>query len=256
VMNLIINASEAIGQRDGVICVSSELRNVTGSPLPGSATLPEGDYVQLQISDSGPGMTPEVQARIFDPFFTTKQNGRGLGLQVVQALVRTHGGAINVQSAPEQGTTFQILLPCDKGTADCAQIPVREAVNIIPRAGSILVVEDEDILRSAMSKMLRKNGYSTFEANDGQKAIAAVRDFKDDLALILLDVTLPGGISSREVVQEARRTRADLKIILTSAYGNEDIAPAFAGIGIEHFIRKPFAIADLMGLVQSVLSAR
>ena len=254
VMNLITNASEAIGQRDGVICVSSALRNVTGnSPLPGGASLPEGDYVQLQISDSGPGMTPEVQARIFDPVFT-KRNGRGLGLPVVQALVRTHGGAINVQSAPEQGTTFQILLPCEKGTSNCAQIPVPEAANIIPRAGSILVVEDEDILRSAMSKMLRKNGYSIFEANDGQKAIATVRDFKDDLDLILLDVTLPGGISSREVIQEARRTRADLKIILTSAYGNEDITRAFAGIGIEHLIRKPFAIADLMGLVKSVLS--
>jgi two-component system, cell cycle sensor histidine kinase and response regulator CckA len=117
VMNLITNASEAIGQRDGVIRVSSALRSVTGnSPSPGNVSLPEGDYVQLQISDSGPGMTPEVQARIFDPFFTTKQNGRGLGLPVVQGVVRTHGGTINVQSAPGQGTTFQILLPCEKWT--------------------------------------------------------------------------------------------------------------------------------------------
>jgi len=117
------------------------------------------------------------------------------------------------------------------------------------------VVEDEDILRSAVSKMLRNRGYSIFEANDGQKAIATVRDFKDDLDLILLDVTLPGVISSREIVEEVQRTRAGLKIILTSAYGKEDVAPAFAGVGIEHFIRKPFVIADLMGLVRSVLSA-
>jgi two-component system, cell cycle sensor histidine kinase and response regulator CckA len=256
VMNLITNASEAIGRREGVISVSSALRSVSGnSSSPGNASLPEGDYVQLHISDSGPGMTPEVQGRIFDPFFTTKQNGRGLGLPVVQGVVRTHGGTINVQSTPGHGTTFQILLPCEKGAASCAQIPVPQAAKITPRVGTILVVEDEHILRSAVSKMLRNRGYSIFEANDGQKAIATVRDFKDDLDLILLDVTLPGRISSREVIEEARRTRAGLKIILTSAYGKEDIAPAFAGIGIEHFIRKPFVIADLMGLVQSVLSA-
>lgn len=256
VMNLITNASEAIGQRDGVISVSSAFRSISGnSHSPGNASLPERDYVQLQVSDSGPGMTPEVQARIFDPFFTTKQNGRGLGLPVVQGVVRTHGGTINVQSTPGQGTTFQILLPCEKGTASCAPIPVPEAAKIIPRAGTILVIEDEDILRSAVSKMLRNRGYSIFEANDGQKAIATVRDFKDDLDLILLDVTLPGGISSREVVEEAQRTRAGLKIILTSAYRKEDITPAFAGSGIEYFIRKPFVIADLVSLVQSVLTA-
>jgi two-component system, cell cycle sensor histidine kinase and response regulator CckA len=256
VMNLITNASEAIGRRDGVISVSSALRSVSGnSPSSGNASLPEGDYVQLQISDSGPGMTPEVQARIFDPFFSTKRNGRGLGLPVVQGVVRTHGGTIDVQSTPGQGTTFQILLPCENGTASSTQIPVPEAARIIPRAGTILVVEDEDILRSAVSKMLRNRGYSIFEANDGQKAIATVRDFKDDLDLILLDVTLPGVISSREIVEEVQRTRAGLKIILTSAYGKEDVAPAFAGVGIEHFIRKPFVIADLMGLVRSVLSA-
>lgn len=256
VMNLITNASEAIGQRDGVISVSSALRSISGnSPWPGNASLPEGDYVQLQISDSGPGMTPEIQARIFDPFFTTKQNGSGLGLPVVQGVVRTHGGTIDVQSTPGQGTTFQILLPCEKAPPSCAQIPVPEAARIIPRAGTILVVEDEDVLRSAVSKMLRNSGYAIFEANDGQKAIATVRDFRDDLDLILLDVTLPGGISSREVVEEAQRTQPGLKIVLTSAYGKEDIAPAFAGIGIEHFIRKPFVIADLMALVQSVLSA-
>ena len=256
VMNLITNASEAIGPREGVIRISSLLTRVSGnSPSPGNASLPEGSYVQLQISDSGPGMTPEVQGRIFDPLFTTKQNGRGLGLAVVQGIVRTHGGTINVQSTPGQGTTFQILLPCEKGTPSCARIPVPESANIIFRAGTILVVEDEEILRSAVSKMLRTRGYSIFEANDGQKAIATVRDFKDDLDLILLDVTLPGGISSREVVEEARRTRAGLEIILTSAYCKEDVAPAFAEIGIEHFIRKPFVIADLMDLVQSVLCA-
>ena len=220
-----------------------------------AANLPEGDYMQLEISDTGVGMTPETQASIFDPFFTTKQGGRGLGLSVVRGIVGAHGGAIKVMSAPGKGTSFQILLPC-KGTT-AKQSPPRAALRetALTRAGTILVVEDEDILRSAVSKMLRNRGYSIFEANDGQKAIATVRDFKDDLDLILLDVTLPGVISSREIVEEVQRTRAGLKIILTSAYGKEDVAPAFAGVGIEHFIRKPFVIADLMGLVRSVLSA-
>ena len=256
VLNLITNASEAIGQHAGVIGVSSSLKSVSAnSHSPGHTSLPEGDYVQLQISDSGAGMTPEVQARIFDPFFTTKRNGRGLGLPVVQGVVRAHRGAIYVQSAPGQGTTFQILLPCNQGTASVAQIPVTETAKITAAAGTILVVEDEDTLRSAVSKMLRRKGYSILEANDGQNAIATVRDFKDDLDLILLDVTLPGGISSREVVEEVQRMRAGLKIILTSAYCKEDISPAFADSGIENFIRKPFVIADLISLIRTVLSA-
>ena len=258
VMNLITNASEAIGNREGVIRVTSALVEVgRGSSMEAARNLPPGDYVKLEISDTGNGMTPEVQASIFDPFFTTKQGGRGLGLSVVRGIIRTHGGAINLLSAPGRGTSFQILLPC-KGmpAAKASPPPAVPAGKVLSQTGTILLVEDEGMLRSAVSKLLRKRGYSVIEANDGSSALDVIRTQGDDVDLILLDVTLPGGASSREVFEGAQRTRAGLKVILTSAYGKEDIDAAFAGAGIEHFIRKPFRLADLVALIQHVLSAR
>jgi two-component system cell cycle sensor histidine kinase/response regulator CckA len=257
VMNLITNASEAIGEQEGVIQVTSALARVNGDlPLPGGASLPEGDYVKLEISDTGSGMTPEVQARVFDPFFTTKQVGRGLGLAVVQGIIRAHGGAINLRSVPGHGTRFQILLPCKGRTAKKSSIsPVGDA-KIPARAGTILVVEDEDILRSAVSKMFQKNGFSVIEANDGSAAIDLMRAHKDAVDVVLLDVTLPGGISSRNVFEEAQHTRAGLKVVLTSAYSKEDIDARFAGLQIERFIRKPFLLGDLRALVQDALSTQ
>lgn len=258
VMNLITNASEAIGERQGEIHVSSGLVAVcAGSPMGAIRNLPQGNYVKLEISDTGGGMTAELQASIFDPFFTTKQGGRGLGLSVVRGIVRAHGGSIHVRSAPGQGTTFQILLPCQESSAEENQSPVAplDADETLTRAGTILVVDDEGMLRSAVSKMLRKTGYSVIEAGDGVSALDLLRAHDGAVDLILLDVTLPGEISSREVFEGAQRMRIGLKVILTSAYGKEDIDAAFAGLGIEHFIRKPFLVTDLIALIQNALSA-
>jgi two-component system, cell cycle sensor histidine kinase and response regulator CckA len=255
VMNLITNASEAIGEREGVIRATSSLVQVRGSSCLGTAAnLPEGDYVQLEISDTGAGMTPQTQANIFDPFFTTKQGGRGLGLSVVRGIVGAHGGAINVVSAPGQGTSFRILLPCKGTTAKESPHPAVLSEKVLTRAGTILVVEDEGMLRSAVAKLLRKRGYSVIEAGDGASALDLILSHRDDVDLILLDVTLPGAASSRDVFEGAQRTRAGLKVILTSAYGKEDIDAAFAGTEIEHFIRKPFLVSDLVALIQHVLS--
>jgi two-component system cell cycle sensor histidine kinase/response regulator CckA len=257
VMNLITNASEAIGNREGVIRVNSALVEVRrSSPMEATANLAPGDYVKLEISDTGSGMTPELQASIFDPFFTTKQAGRGLGLSVVRGILRAHGGAINLLSAPGRGTSFQILLPCEGMPAARENPPqAAPADKLLNQTGTILLVEDEGMLRSAVSKLLRKRGYSVIEADDGSSALEIIRTRGDGVDLILLDVTLPAGASSRDVFESAQRMRAGLKIILTSAYGREDIDLAFAG-AVEHFIRKPFRLADLTALIQHVLSTR
>ena len=254
VMNLITNASEAIGEREGLIHVTSALVEIREGAAGKAGNLPEGDYVQLEISDTGRGMMPEIQARIFDPFFTTKLAGRGLGLSVVRGIIRAHGGAINVLSGPGQGTTFQILLPCT-GLIPKESPPVAAlADKALTQAGTVLVVEDESMLRVAVSKLLRKSGYSVIEASDGACALDLISTQGDHLDLILLDVTLPGGASSRDVLDGARRKRAGLKVILTSAYGREDIDAAFAGVEVEHFIRKPFLLADLVALIRHALS--
>lgn len=118
-----------------------------------------------------------------------------------------------------------------------------------PPSGIVLVVEDEEILRVAVSKMLRNNGFRVIEAGDGSSALELISAHKNEIDLMLLDVTLPGA-SSREVFEEAQRTRPNLKAVLTSAYSKETVDASFAGLRIERFIRKPFQLNDLMGLLQ------
>jgi two-component system cell cycle sensor histidine kinase/response regulator CckA len=158
VMNLIINASEAIGDNSGVIKVTTVRTNLPSDPSPNSPpNLPSGDYVNLEVSDTGSGMTEEMQARIFDPFFSTKFAGRGLGLAVVQGIVRDHGGAISLVSAPGQGTKFEIFLPTVGERAQSSQGAVtRPSKNEqqLP-SGIVLIVEDEEMLRVAVSRVLR-----------------------------------------------------------------------------------------------------
>ena len=257
VMNLLINASEAIGGKEGVINVITG--HVSGGKdlAPTSVTdLPEGDYVRLEVSDTGCGMTEETKTKIFDPFFTTKFAGRGLGLAVVQGIVRAHGGAIHLVSTPGQGTTFQVLLSCTpkSGFETQSAINAFSVAQSKARAGTVLIVEDEELIRLAVSKALRKRGFSVMKASDGSAAMELIRTYKDDIGAILLDVTLPGR-SSREVFEEAQRLRPDLKMILTSAYGKETVDATFAGLRVEYFIRKPFQLGDLVRLLGSTLSA-
>lgn len=256
VMNLVTNASEAIGERQGLIRISLErVRVAQDLELTGTATLPKDDYLKLEVADTGSGMSPEVQARIFDPFYTTKQAGRGLGLAVVQGILRAHGGAINVISAPVQGTTIQVFLPYANKSAR-----VRQRVkSSVPKPGSgqtgtILMVEDEDLLRTALSKLLRKTGYSVIEARDGSAAIELLGTYKDGVDLILLDVSLPG-ISSRQVLEEAQKMLPGLRVVITSAYSKETVDASLAGLPVFHFIRKPFRLDELLPLLRSTLSA-
>jgi two-component system, cell cycle sensor histidine kinase and response regulator CckA len=241
IMNLIINASEAIGDKNGVITVSTSHVD-TGE-------LAEGDWVQLEVSDTGSGMTDEQKNKIFDPYFTTKLAGRGLGLAVVQGAVRAHGGVIRVVSSMNQGTTFQILLRCDGRPA-----PQEDRVEALPRTeeisrtAAVLFVDDEEMLRTSVSKMLRKRGFAVLEANNGSAAIDLLRDHNHDIDVILLDLTIPG-VGSRQVVEEVQRVRPRVKIVLTSAYSETrlqslDLPQAAA------FIRKPFQLSDLDQLLR------
>jgi two-component system, cell cycle sensor histidine kinase and response regulator CckA len=240
VINLVTNASEAIGTREGGIRVTTRC-----------VTTPEGEYLKLVVSDTGEGMSPETQARVFDPFFTTKAAGRGLGLAVVQGIVRVLGGSIRIDSEPGRGATFEILLPRtetagDTGSEACEDEPEQE-----PEPLTILVVEDEDPLRRAASTMLRKAGYAVIEARDGSAALDRVRTEKSAIDLLLLDVTLPGAPSS-EVLEQTRRLRPETKVIVTSAHNEEMAAAALHG-RFESFIRKPYRLHDLEGLIEQAL---
>jgi len=255
VMNLVTNASEAIGDHPGVIRIRTSLVRVEkDSIVTDGRSLPEGDYVQMEVSDTGAGMTPEVQARIFEPFFTTKFPGRGLGLAVTQRIVRSHEGAIQVNSSG-QGTTCRVWLACAAKTAPETRhsIALDSKEKGVSRAGTILVVEDEDLLRLAVSKGLAKRGFSVMEAGDGTAAMDLIRAHAKDIDVVLLDVTLPG-MSSREILEEAERIRPELKVILTSAYGRETVGVSLSGLRVERFIQKPFQLAELVNELQGALA--
>jgi PAS domain S-box-containing protein len=258
VMNLIINASEAIGDKKGVIALTTTLVSGAKDLAPNSAAeLPLGDYVRLEVSDTGGGITEEAKEKIFDPFFSTKFAGRGMGLAVVQRVVRDHGGVITIVSAPGQGATFQVLFPCRSKEAPEIHSVITSAglEQSNARTGTILVVEDEEILRLAVSKLLRKIGFSVMAASDGSAAIDLVRTHKDEIDVILLDLTLPG-LSSREVFEEALRVQPNLTVVLTSAYSKEAVDASFPGLRITHFIRKPFQLGELGGVLRDALSAK
>jgi PAS domain S-box-containing protein len=254
VMNLVINASEAIGQKDGVITLTTA--HVTGRPDldTDGPTASQVGYVKLEVSDTGCGIAEEAKARIFDPFFTTKLTGRGMGLAVVQRIVHDHEGAINIVSSPGQGTAFQVFLPCavERASEIQSPVPVMDQEKADAREGTILVVEDEELLRGAVSKSLRRLGFLVVEAGDGSQAMELLRARKDELRAVLLDVTLPG-VSSREILDEAGRIRPNMRVVVTSAYSKETVDSTF-GLPVPHFIRKPFLIGDLMRMLTGPLS--
>ncbi len=248
-----MNASEAIGDRDGVIHLSVRRVKVGRDRLAWiPKELAEGDFVQLEVADTGGGMAPETRARAFDPFFSTKPLGHGLGLPVVSGIVRGLGGAIHIASEPGRGTTFRVLLPCAEHTANAFAGPRSHTGSAqANRAATALVVEDEDSLRSAAAKMLRNSGLSVLEAADGTTAIAAIRG-DSVIDVLVLDVTLPGA-PSREVLAEAKRLRPAMRVIVASAYGEEFAATSLEA-DVERFIRKPYSLGDLVGLVRQTLS--
>ena len=252
VLNLVTNATESLGGADGTITIAARRTRVSReSPTEFGQRLPEADYLRLEVTDTGCGMTEEVQARIFDPFFTTKFAGRGLGLAAVQGIVRGHGGAINVKSAPGRGTRFEILLPFLNEMAPKEPHPSspqadREAGSTVV---TVLLVEDEESLRAPVSKMLRKKGYSIIEAGNGDAALDLFRAHKKDIDMVVLDMTLPGR-SGPEIFSQLQIIRPDVKVVFTTAYSQETLQAALAGRGSFGFLRKPYDLADLLNLLR------
>ena len=252
-MNLITNASDALRDKGGTISLVLKRVHAQEASLVGAPKLPSEDCLQLEVRDSGYGMTDEIQARIFDPFFTTKGAGRGLGLAAVQGIILSHGGTIKVASNLGEGSSFEILLPCfgqpaqayhEIATAD----PSSEGEGTI---GTVLIIDDEDTLRVSVGKMLLRRGFSVFEAGDGATGVQLFQTHATDLDVILLDLTLPV-MSGAEVLRELRRIRPDIKVILTTAYGRDRALAEVVERESVFYLRKPYHINDLTALFRKV----
>jgi CheY-like chemotaxis protein len=230
--------------------ITRRVKAVSGAPA--RSPLTERDYLQLVVSDTGCGMDPATQAKVFEPFFSTKSMGRGIGLAVVDGIVRNLGGSIQLESEPGKGTTIRISLPGDE-TDSKAIDRVGSATVEEPRQSrvtTVLVVEDEAPLRHAVSKVLGRTGVSVIEAPDGGAALDAIRAQENRIDVVVLDITIPGA-SSREVFEEVIRLRPEVRVIVTSAY-NVNMAAASLRGPVQYFLRKPYRLADLLGLIQTV----
>jgi len=253
VMNLVTNASEALGEAEGTIRLGTTFVHVwPQSDVEGPTSVSPGDYVLLEVSDTGCGMSEDTLNKVFDPFYTTKSFGRGLGLSAVQGIIRSHGGSIDILSEPGQGSKFRVFIPCDRTLENSSSIPTAMDKDT-SRSRTLLLVEDEETLRLAVSMSLKKNGFSVLEAEDGRVALELFREHAKDIDVTLLDLTLPG-LSGAEVCQEIRRIRPDAKIILTSAYDRDRVSSHFTSLeqAFSNFIRKPYRIADLLNALNAI----
>ena len=258
VMNLITNASDAIGDRSGVISISTGMQFADRAYLDESyldADLPEGDYVYIEVADTGEGMDDETRARIFDPFFTTKFTGRGLGLAAVLGIVRGHRAAIKLFSESGRGTTFKVLFPA----AATAALPAPQAsppTSLALPGGQrrlVLVVDDDETVRTVTRRMLEQGGFSVILAADGSQAIETYRA-TPAISLVIMDMTMPR-MDGEECFRELRHLDPTVRVLLTSGYNEQDATERFVGKGLAGFIQKPYRPADLVAKVEAALAA-
>jgi len=245
IMNLVINAAEAMGDKCGNIAITTGSFECTRSRVEDgwlSDQIPEGHYVYMEIADTGCGMSKETISRIFDPFFTTKFTGRGLGMAAVLGIVRGHKGAIKLTSEVGKGTTFKILFPASTRPADLfgAQDGRGQEWH---GSGTVLLVDDEETIRSLGSEMLNELGYQVVTAEDGRQGVDIFKA-REDISTVILDLTMPH-MDGVQCFKELRQIRPDIKIILSSGFNEQEVMQRFVGKSLEGFIQKPYKLSSL-----------
>ena len=252
-INLVVNASEAFGDRSGTVTVATGAMDCDRAYLESvypDEHLAEGRYVFLEVADNGCGMDAAVQQRIFDPFFTTKFTGRGLGLAATLGIVRGHHGALKVYSEPNRGTTVKVLLPASPKALSA--VPEKATSDTWRGSGVALLADDEPAVRRVGRRMLERLGFEVLLAEDGEQAVRLMREQHDRIVVVILDLTMPG-LSGEEAFREMRRIRPDVRVILTSGYNEQDTTARFAGKGLAGFLQKPFQLALLRDRVRAVV---
>ncbi|MFA6147715.1 MAG: ATP-binding protein [bacterium] len=258
VMNLIINASEAIGDRSGVITVSVGATQCDDEYLRRTELhqdLAPGLYVHLEVADTGCGMDAGTRSRIFEPFFTTKFTGRGLGLAAVLGIVRAHKGALKVYSESGKGTTFKILFPALKEMEEEERPNEPSPLAEWRGKGTILLVDDEESLLALGGRMLGHLGFTILTAADGLQAVDLYRERGKEIELVLMDLTMPH-MDGSEAFGELRRLNPDVRVVLTSGYSPEDVASRFAGKRLSGVLQKPYTLSTLRGMLAGIMPKR
>ena len=253
IMNLVLNASEAMGGRTGEVTLITGLIHADSAYLASAVAAPDlaaGEYAFLEVTDTGCGMSAATLAKVFDPFFTTKFTGRGLGLAAVLGIVRGHRGALRVQSVPGRGTSFRILLPIAAGPP-AAATPTPERAIAWRGSGAVLLVDDEDSVRDVAGSMLQAFGFEVLAASNGREALQLYRANADRIVAVLLDLTMPQ-MGGEQTFRELRALRADLKVVLMSGFNEQEAVDHFIGKNLAAFVQKPFDVATLRRSLQQL----
>ena len=249
-LNIVQNAAEAIGRRDGIITLTTRVRAVDAAWLAEASVgreLPPGTYVCLEVSDNGPGMDRAARARVFDPFFTTKGSGRGLGLAAALGIMRSHKGALRLVSEPGQGATFTLAFPPQAGSAP-KPAPAAPARNW-RGSGSVLIVDDEQAVRATAAQMIAFFGFTVKQAESGQQALDFLRARGSRFDLVLLDLTMPG-MDGYATFTALRSLQPDQRIVVFSGYSAQDAQQRFAGQNLNGFLQKPFSTESLRDVLR------
>ncbi len=277
IMNLLTNAAESMGEQGGQITLTTGLCDCDAVYLAASRGLekpPPGRYAYVQVEDNGCGMNAEVQQRLFDPFFTTKVTGRGLGMAAVLGIIRSHHGAILVHSQPGVGTTVQVLFPLSaqvaagtqptaaaggNGTPARALSPTPAAPIVQPHAQDaqrrhVLIADDEPMVRSMCQSLLGSWGYSTLLAADGEEAVTLFRAHADEIACVVLDLTMPrlDGLGALKALQQLK---PGVRVVLASGYSQSEAMARFDSGGETVFIQKPYQAQSLHDILDKMTTA-
>jgi PAS domain S-box-containing protein len=254
IMNLITNASESIGDAEGIVAIRTAKRDLDEDAVQSfylGDELPAGEYVAIEICDTGCGMDSETKARMFDPFFTTKFTGRGLGMAAVLGIIRGHRGAVDVQSTVGEGTTIAVLIPASEQAAHSLTWDMG-AEEQWTSSGTVLVVDDEPQVLELISKLLMRVGFSAVLSRDGREALEIFGRQSDSIRLVLLDMMMPR-ISCAETIHEMRRIQKEVPIVLTSGYSEQDGARQIGEGEIAGFLQKPFRAQVLYEVVRRAI---
>ena len=251
VVNLVVNARDAM-PTGGQLTITIDEVTLNDEDCRSLLDGKPGRYVAVAVSDTGEGMSPDTKAKIFEPFFTTKEPGKGtgLGLSTVYGIVKQNGGCIQVDSAPQAGTTFRVLFPwvAEKPKKARAEVPSPK----LEGSGTILVVEDEQIVRSLARRLLTRHGFEVLEAMDADEALSKVQAHQGKLDMVLTDVVMPG-MSGPKLIARLRESVPSLKVIFMSGYTDESLDQDTLSEPGTRFIQKPFSVEAMLEMVRELI---
>ncbi len=255
ILNLVVNAAEATEETGGIITIETCEGEFDEGYLESSPALlvpsSGGTYVIIKVSDTGCGMDEETKSKIFDPFFTTKFIGRGLGLAAVLGIVQGHKAGVAVESEKGKGTTLTLMFPAlEKPIIETGNI--KEEPMTTQSSNTILLVDDEDVIRSVTKMFLERLGYNVLMAENGVEALDVFREHQEEIICVLLDLTMPK-MDGMKAFTELRKVKGDLRVILSSGYSEQEVRKRFESRGVAGFIQKPYEFSQLETKLDEVL---